>query len=362
MFSVIILNMRLLKFLGSALLIVFAIVGFAFTSVFFGMQLGLTNVRGTIAERNSSMMAKPPSLESIQEDNAAIEISCKIHILAEYSPETAKNIQIAYEKTKNIKLINRMLENASYRFRDSSLVSDLNNCREATKLDKTALSETAYYWADSPEWGVLRSVFTRDQDIIREAATAAQISPRILLGGVIGEQLRFFGNSRESFKYYFEPLKILASLSDFSYGIAGLKPTTVARIDENLKNKDSVFYLGPDMENVITYPEVADREKIRFERITDTKNTYYSYLYAGLYMRQVAAQWQRAGYEISNSPGILSTLYNLGFNRSIPKEGASLGGATINVGDEKYSFGELGEQFYYSGELVREFPYSSNQI
>ncbi len=277
--------MRLTKLSGKILFVAFAIIGLIFTGVFVAMRLGLTNVRGTIAERNASF------------------------------------------------------------FRD---IPNANNAN---------ITQQTYAWENSAEWEVLKSVFTRDQDIIKKAAYDARISPRILLGGVIGEQLRFFTSSRESFKSYFEPLKILASLSSFSYGIAGLKPETVARVDENLKDRNSVFYLGPDMENVITYPAGADNEKIRFERITDTKNTYYSYLYVGLFMRQVTAQWHASGYEISNLPGVLSTLYNLGFNRSIPKANAGPGGAVVTVNGQEYSFGELGEQFYYSGELIQEFPY-----
>ena len=177
-----------------------------------------------------------------------------------------------------------------------------------------------------------------------------------MLVGVIGEQFRFFSNSRESFKRYFEPLKILANLTSFSFGIAGLKSETVAQIETNLKDVNSVFYLGPEMENVVTYPEGADIEKVRFERITDAKAPYYSYLYVGLFMRQVTAQWRAAGYDISQNPGILATLYNLGFYRSIPKATASPGGAVITVEGREYSFGELGQEFFYSDELTQEFP------
>lgn len=212
-------------------------------------------------------------------------------------------------------------------------------------------------WAQSSEWYVMKSVFIRDQDIIRKAAADAGISPRLLLGGIIGEQFRFFTNARDSFKAYFEPLKILASLSKFSFGIAGLKPDTVKRIDEQLQNQKSVFYLGPEMKNIVTYPEGSDHDAIRFERITDTKNTYYSYLYIGLFMRQVIAQWKASGYDISNRPEVLSTLYNLGFNRSIPKPDPSAGGAPITIDGIEYNFGQLGYEFYYSGELAQEFPY-----
>ena len=350
--------MHFFKIIGRILIIVFTIIGLIFSGVFMAMKLGLTNVRGTIAERNTSYFKDIEKGQTVNpDDNNGIIVSCKIHALVNYAPDTAKKIETAYRMTGNLSLINKMLENAGIRFKDTMLVSDFYNCARETTLNNTPIAQTAYGWADSDEWGVLKSVFTRDQDIIKMAARDAGISPRLLLGGVIGEQFRFFSNRRESFKSYFEPLKILASLSSFSYGIAGLKPETVARVDENLKNINSPFYLGPNMENVITYPEGSDKGQLRFERITDTKNTYYSYLYIGLFMRQVTAQWRAAGYDISQSPGILATLYNLGFNRSIPKKDAAPGGAVITVNGEEYSFGELGEEFYYSGELLREFPF-----
>ncbi len=350
--------MHFFKIIGRILVIVFTIIGLIFSGVFMAMKLGLTNVRGTIAERNATYFKDIGKGQTANpDDNNGIIVSCKIHALVNYAPDTAKKIETAYRMTGNLSLINKMLENASFRFKDTPLVSDFYNCARETTLNDTPIAQTAYSWADSDEWAVLKSVFTRDQDTIKIAARDAGIQPRILLGGVIGEQFRFFSNSRESFKSYFEPLKILASLSSFSYGIAGLKPETVARIDENLKNINSPFYLGPEMENVVTYPEGVDRVKMRFERITDTKNTYYSYLYIGLFMRQVTNQWLSAGHDISQSPGILATLYNLGFNRSIPKREAAPGGAPIMVNGHKYSFGELGEEFYYSGELLREFPY-----
>jgi hypothetical protein len=76
-------------------------------------------------------------------------------------------------------------------------------------------------------------------------------------------------------------------------------------------------------------------------------------------MKQVIAQWDHAGYDISDSPGVLATLYNLGFNRSIPKANPKPGGAPITVNNSPYTFGQIGEEFYYSGELVHEFPYTA---
>jgi hypothetical protein len=233
----------------------------------------------------------------------------------------------------------------------------MEQCSTAIVPNNAPPASTAFAWADSEEWAVIKSAFIRDREFIDKAAKDSGVSPRILLGGIIGEQFRFFTNARDSFKRYFEPLKILASLSQFSFGIGGLKPETVARIDQNLKSPESVFYLGKNMENIITYESGANPETVRFERITDTKNTYYSYLYAGLFMRQVIAQWGKSGHDISKNPGVLATLYNLGFNRSIPKSDPQPGGAPIVVNGQQYTFGDLAHEFYYSGELVDIFPY-----
>jgi hypothetical protein len=211
-------------------------------------------------------------------------------------------------------------------------------------------------WAKTDEWKLLSEVFTRDQAIINQAGREAGISPRLILSGVIGEQLRFFNNRRESFKNYFEPLKVLAQLSKFSFGIAGLKPQTVQLIEEHLKDSNSTFYLGSNMEHVADYEVSANLDTERMNRITDVKNPYYSYLYVGLFMREAEAQWQNAGYDISNRPEILATLYNLGFNRSIPKPNAAAGGAVINVGGINYTFGDFAREFYDSNELTDVFP------
>ncbi len=342
------------------IIIIFAIIGLAFSGVFIAMQFGWLNVRGTIQERNESIKNASSGFFKIKNDHGIetrATMLCKIHTLANYAPQTAQAINQVLEINKNEELASTMFATARIRFAGTSFDREISNCDTVIIPDTTPLAQTAYVWADSAEWQVIKSAFIRDQEYITKAAKDAGISPRYLLGGIIGEQFRFFTNARDSFKQYFEPLKILASLSKFSFGIAGLKPETVKRIDEQLQNPGSVFYLGPDMENVITYPEGSDHDALRFERITDTKNTYYSYLYAGLFMRQVIAQWQHAGYDISTRPEVLSTLYNLGFNRSIPKPNPGAGGAPITIDGKEYSFGELGYQFYYSGELLNEFPY-----
>ena len=339
----------------------FALTGLAFVGIFIAMQFGLTNVRGTISERNASFLNNTPKTIMGTNDGSQSVILCKVHALANFAPQTAQQIETAFGQTGDVNLVSTMFQVASFRFVGTNLQSSFDTCATAIVPDTTPINQTAYAWADSPEWSVMKSAFIRDQESINRAAHDAGISPRLLLGGVIGEQFRFFTSDRDSFKKYFEPLKVLASLSQFSYGIGGLKPSTAKQIESYLHDPTSVYYLGSDMENIITYPAGSDPSTVQFSRITDTKDTYYSYLYAGLFMREVIAQWKAAGYDISNRPDALSTLYNLGFNHSVPKPDPTAGGAPITVNGTDYNFGDLGYQFYYSGELQQEFPYVTSQ-
>ena len=338
-----------------ALLYIFAIVGFIFVSVYFAMQLGLLNVKGSISERNSYFNFKKSSNNQVLSVND-LNIACQINVLSKYAPLTAINIYRTISKGTDTTLLTQMIKVASKRFdTDPSYRMAMNNCN-ASSSQALDLPMSAYNWADTDEWHLMKEVFIRDQDIINRAAKDAGISPRLILASVIGEQFRFFSSRRESFKSYFEPLKILASLSNTSFGIAGLKPKTVGQIEDNLKNPKSPFYLGKDMENVADYKNVSDLESARLSRITDVKNPYYPYLYVGLFMKQIETQWKNAGYDISNRPEFLATLYNLGFYYSVPKENPQVGGTTINIGEVSYTFGDLAYEFYYSGELADIFP------
>jgi hypothetical protein len=211
-------------------------------------------------------------------------------------------------------------------------------------------------WATSEEWGLLKEVFTRDQATILRASKDSGVPARLILSAVIGEQFRFLTSRREAFKSYFEPLKILPSLSNISYGIAGIKPKTAMQIEDNLKNSRSAFYLGSDVEHVLDYTADADVEGERMTRITNSTNAYYSYLYVGLYLHEIQAQWQHSGYNITDRPDVLATLYNLGFYYSTPNAYPKSGGTVITINGTDYAYGDLASDFYNSDELLDIFP------
>lgn len=211
-------------------------------------------------------------------------------------------------------------------------------------------------WDQTPEWAVVESGLIKDKDIIARVADETGVSARLIISTVAPEQLRFFTANRESFKKYFEPLKILGSMSKFSLGIAGIKQDTAVAIENHIKNINSRFYPGSDMRGLVAYKDGEDRNTVLYNRLTDAKNHYYSYLYTALFIKEVQAHWQRAGFEAQATPGILITIFNTGFGNSKPNANPIVGGAPLTVGGKTYLFGELGQKIYTSDVLTSYFP------
>lgn len=282
-----------LKIALFVVLILFAGIGLLFTAVFVAMQFGLLNVRGSILERNKFFT----------------------------ETETAATTAIPAQPC---------------------VTDDIRNCA----------------WNETPEWVVVEGGLTKDAALIERVSRETGVSARLIAAAVIPEQIRFFTSEREVFKRYFEPLKILGSLSQFSLGVSGIKQETARLVEQHAQNPDSEFYPGPEAAALIAYDaSITDRDAELFRRLTDEKNHYYSYLYTALYIKEVLAQWERAGFPIENDPYAIVTLFNIGFSKSRPNPNPQAGGATITVGGRSYSFGELGGSFFVSDELRDTLPH-----
>lgn len=234
-----------------------------------------------------------------------------------------------------------------------------NFLANANSTNTSTGGNSNYYWVTLPEWQTIKQAILKDKSTIYRAASTAGVSPRLIVTPLVVEQLRLFYTERESYKKFFEPLKILGSQTQFSWGVMGTKEETAIQIENNLKDKNSPYYLGPQSENLLNFSPrgtLGEHKQERFVRMTDQHDHYYSYLYAGLYLKQVITQWKIAGFDISKRPDILSTLYNIGFKGSKPNADPKSGGAEIKIGETSYSFGSLGAEFYNSNELLEEFP------
>lgn len=210
-------------------------------------------------------------------------------------------------------------------------------------------------WQSSEEWLVVETALRNDQAALLRAAEDSGVPARLIAANLISEQLRLFFTEREAYKKWFYPLKILGPQSQFSWGVMGMKEDTAIQVEAHLKDASSPYYLGPAYEHRLDF-STNDPKTERFMRMTNQHDHYWSYLYAGLYLKQIMTQWERSGFPISNRPDIVSTLYNIGFKYSVPKAEPMVGGAAIALSGEIKSFGSLAGEFYNSDLLVDVFP------
>ena len=213
-------------------------------------------------------------------------------------------------------------------------------------------------WQNTEEWQVLTVAITKDAPTINQAAQVSGVSPRLIVSQLVVEQLRLFFTERGYYEQFFAPLKILGTQTQFSLGVLGMKQDTATEIENNLKNSSSPFYPGDAYVHLLDYPATSTESTSTqlYNRLTDQHQHYYGYLYAGIYLKEIETQWQKAGFPIDNRPDVLSTLYNIGFVHSLPNANPQVGGAPITINGVAYSFGGLANQFYQSDLLTNLFP------
>jgi hypothetical protein len=215
---------------------------------------------------------------------------------------------------------------------------------------------TQIEWSKTEEWKVFSDAVKKDKDVLARVENETGVPARLIVSVLAVEQLRLFTSEREIFKQAFAPLKILGTQSQFSWGVMGIKPETAKKIEENLKDTSSQFYLGKVYENKLDF-QTTDPDQERFTRITDEHDRYYAYLYGALYIKELADAWIKSGNgDISQKPEIIGTLYNIGFDHFSPKIDPKAGGAEIEIDGIKYSFGGLTYEIYNSGELTDFYP------
>ena len=330
-------------------LVLFALAGAAIIGAWGLYQLGVTNNRGAVDKNYRYLMSvgeiealKGAELTPEQTDSLWADQLVQLSVLARRHPVNARLILQAAAVSDDPTLIGPMV--AALGIYTDTALSDLR-------------LQNAIPWMATPEWEALKEAITRDSALIREAGRLTGVEPRLIVGCLIGEQIRLFNSKREMFKKYLGPVKVLSVQSQFSYGVNGIKDFTAEAVEEHLKDPSSEYYMGPAYEHLLDYPEGADVADERYKRLVDYGSHLYSYIYTGCILHQTMLQWRRAGYDISNRPDLLFTLFNVGFSQSVPKPDPMPGGSHITVGDREYTFGAIGFDFYYSGELASVFPF-----
>lgn len=348
---------------------------------FFAVRFGLTNVAGEedadsfkynrIAEKiditNTVERISLPVSGSIYGEHEANN-RCKLAVAGRYNDYAASTILKAYLDSRSEALLDKMLLALELRLPNSeSFENGLLACEQSAgnppTLEELTLSFSApknknpFTWQDEESWQIIKEAIIKDKSIIDDVSLKTDIQPRLLVSVAIVEQIRLYYTQRELFEKVFKPLKILANANKMAWGVMAIKEKTAIQTEDNLKNRESLFYPGEKYESLLDFSVDAEKDKERYNRLTDEHNHYYSYMYGALIIKEMQAQWEKAGYNINYRPEIVATLFNIGFNNSKPKAKPTVGGSTINIGDEKYFFGSFAYEFYYSGELEKEFPF-----
>jgi len=355
---------KLFRYLGVGLIIGFALIGLFLTSAYFAVKLHVTDDKGAIDYNDryfqelKDKYGKSDKIDSSKVNNREALFLHQVLVLNKYYPENSLYILNAYLKSHNLAEAERMIGAVNLYMQDNkNYNSELLEFEARNLMDGTQRkSGSVFGWMNIAEWADFKIAVAKDKPLIDSVANLTNVEPRLIVAVLVGEQIRLFNSDREAFKRWIGPLKILSVESTFSLGVTGIKVATAQIIERNMKDRESTFYLGTKYEHLLDFQTNAPDIE-RFKRLTDFKNHFYSYLYAALNIKQLKIQWERAGFPIDDRPEILATLYNIGFEGSIPKANPAVGGSTVMIHEKPYSFGTIAFEYYYSGELYDLFPF-----
>ena len=360
---------KVFRYLAFSFVGIFAFIGFGLTAGYFAVKFHFTDDPGVV-DRNDRYFQEIQNRYGHSSENETSTIDYSeaklfhdIAVLSKYYPTNAYYIQNAYFESHNLKDAQRMLEAVNIHMQDNPQyqqeVSEFNE--SSVKTEEKAKAKSVFEWMNIPEWKDFKLAVAKDKQLIDSVASVTGVEPRLIVSMLVGEQIRLFNSNREAYKKWIGPLKILSVETTFSLGVTGIKVPTAQKIERNMKDSTSIFYLGKRYENLLDF-KTSNVAQERFNRLTSYKNHYYSYLYAALNVKQIKMQWERSGFPISERPEILATLYNIGYEVSVPKENPVVGGSGINIKGKKYSFGAVAYEFYYSGELFDLFPFKNSKF
>ena len=261
-----------LRYTSYAAISLFAMIGITFSGIFVGMQYHWFNVEGSSISRDSFFATLPKvPIHAARVAKKATAISC---------------------------------------------VQQLSN---GSQIPMCA-------WNKSVQYATIRDGLYKDRNTINLVAEQTGVSARMIAATVVPEQLRWFTSDRETFKKVFEPLKILGVAANMTYGIGGFHFQTAQRVEQYTQDTNSPFYAGPGMAKLVAYPSTENpKDTNLLARLSDSQDHYYSYLYVALFIKEITNQWMSAGYDITNRPDVIVTLYNIGFDRSMPKPNPQIG-------------------------------------
>ena len=347
----------------------FALIGAGILGAWAFFELGFTNNKGG-ADKNNCYLTESQrylaSSDSVNSQEAALNGYRDLSVLRQFYPKNADLFFHAAQYSDRPTAVQEMIYAANMYMQDDDhavayrkMVSDVGNILKSKKMKP--YEGNVIPWMNDSAWPALKAAILKDSALIYEAARLTGVEPRLIVGCLVGEQVRLFNSKREMYKRYLGPMKVLSVQSQFSLGVNGIKDFTAMQVERNLTDTASIFYMGKPYEHILDF-QTENHQAERISRLTNYRNHLYSYIYTGCILHQTMLQWRRSGYDIVNRPDILFTLFNLGFAASKPGPDPQCGGSHITVHDEIYTFGVICNDFYYSGELAEQFPLKAKRF
>ena len=347
----------------------FALVGAGILGAWAFFELGFTNNKGG-ADKNNRYLTESQhylaSSDSVNSQEAALNGYRDLSVLRQFYPKNADLIFNAAQYSDRPTAVQEMIYAANMYMQDDDhavayrkMVDDVDNILKSKKMQP--FEGNVIPWMNDSAWPALKAAILKDSALIYEAARLTGVEPRLIVGCLVGEQVRLFNSKREMYKRYLGPMKVLSVQSQFSLGVNGIKDFTAMQVERNLTDTASIFYMGKPYEHILDF-QTENHQAERISRLTNYRNHLYSYIYTGCILHQTMLQWRRSGYDIVNRPDILFTLFNLGFAASKPGPDPQCGGSHITVHDAIYTFGVICNDFYFSGELAEQFPLKAKRF
>lgn len=396
--------MKVIKIIFKFLVYSFAVIGFILTAGFFAVKYNLTNTVAVVDKNNDKYQAlslrfsdsdkyNQVALDASQQGTSTLAIDdlekqiaalntasqeladiklrklrdlCQINVIGEVAPANAREILAVYKGNSSSWLFNQMVLAVSLHLANNNdWQNRLLACQEASTVDiseseiieryENAQANNIFPWVNTESWEVVERAILKDEAVIKRVASELGVDSRTIVSILIVEQLRLYNTQREYFEKFFKPLEILANANKMAWGVMAIKEVTAIDIENHLKNSNSAFYLGEKYAHLLDFA-TDNQNKERYERLTNSRDHYYSYLYGGLLVKELSAQWDRSGYNIKKRPEVIATLFNIGFTGSKPKADPQVGGSIIEINGTDYTFGSLAHEFYYSN-LLPQFSY-----
>ena len=258
----------------------FALAGLAIIGAWGFYQLGFTNDKGGVDENNRYLADYKNNL--VKTDSSKI-FENQMHnylnlvALSKFYPLNAHLMIDAARYSDRQDGMDQMIYAANmYLMEEESgtqyrqLLKELN-----AVLDKYPTArDTANLvpWMNEGAWPSLKAAILKDRAVIEEAARLTGVEPRLIVGCLVGEQIRLFNSKREMYKQYLGPVKVLSVQSQFSFGVNGIKDFTAQQVERNLKDTASIFYMGKAYEHILDF-NTADHATERYQRLTGLPTT-----------------------------------------------------------------------------------------